>query len=320
MENDVGVTSEQFRRNLQERAWTVVLWVIAGVILCRVVAGTLLYVQPKLYGSIVVLEERPPPPVAGGAKLTVPSHGLRVISERLALPSRWGRLGEGGEEHEAISDEEAQHLAGKAIRIVRSRRGRSTEIRVRHRNAQDARDLAEACAHFYPGWMRWVAVNELPESEQEGLGEYYDLKRQWREARISRTFIEEAGEDPEAHARQLLQQEGGNAEDFLAREEARRYLKASERIKSLEGQIEKLEPGMAGINLPAGSEIAVVKHAEIGKTPVSPRVEFWMQVALVPGILLGVALWYFYLEKWRDPGKAAAIEKRKVEEFRTTDY
>jgi|GEM_PF-2186522 len=339
------MAAARYRRNLAERWWTVFLWLIVGVAGVRFLTGIVLVGQPYVYESVLVLAETPPPPARPSEELKLRGPLLERVASGLDLAARWG-----------MSEEEALALLRERISIRRTGDGRYTEIVARSTVASDARDMARFLGRAYEGWHRMEVLErksvtvvadlmKLAFLEEEQAYNINNLEA-WREAaekevitQLAMRMVDEKLDEAEALRFFDAEQKsgGGFRSDGIGlvplselgteesgaealEVEIRDYRVFKDRMAEVETELADLKESGVGAGIPAAAAVGIIVEAELSQSPVSPRTDFWMTVAIYPGVALGFLLWQFYLRGWRDPEKSAVRAARKDEERRSCEF
>lgn len=339
------MSSGRFGRNLAERWWTLFLWIVVGVSIVRLVVGVCVYAQPRLFESRMVLEEKLKPGAMRSSELELGTQVFKDVAARLDLETRWG-----------VPPDQAVGVLRDSLFVERAEKGDLTIIRCRHTNAWDARDIAEVAAELYEGWERMEALGEIGPAASDMLANLKEQKvLEQRFAQHLREWSEIATGDRDTELAIKIVDDGMTLEEAVKikiqdlrkvytevrggqeiptrevdgfpeaaikslKEEVSDYRRLRENFTKASAEVRRLSTALGGTRIPEPGVTSIVERAAIGREPVSPRVALWMAMTYLPGALLGAALWWFYLAKWRNPEASAARRARKVKETISVDY
>lgn len=275
--------------------WILLVMAVVGPILGFLGAALVTYVMPKKYESVAVLQAVPEPvrvaPDGGAAPMgPTPSRFLATEMEviraektlaravdALDLSTRWG-----------VERGQAIRMVRETVHVGTIRGTDLIEIRVRHTNAEDARDLALEVAQAYRArraeFGRKRAEDELAELRkilQEQKDRVEERRKALEEVLDSMGIAGDAAPD------------GGDGEasdDPVARQ---RYLVAREDFAAVTSQFEEMalqvQAKRIELELPR-SPVVIHEEPVVPRAPVSPNVKINLLLGLVAGVPAGLLL------------------------------
>jgi uncharacterized protein involved in exopolysaccharide biosynthesis len=278
IEGGLLLPSEKPSSGMFKRYWWMLLVMApVGMVAGFMVAAVVTYVMPKMYESYAMIEIKPRMREGLGDAIPAPSGGtifatefekiksrnsLSKVVESLDLTTRW-----------ALDQESAIQVLKGIVQTQNIRETDLIQIRVRHTNKVDARDIAAEVARAYKDYRKELASKSL----EAGISA---LKRAVREQ-----------EDKVEERRKILtiiaRNKGvGGGSDPVDRQD---YIDATRDLEtelSLLEQIKlKLISGEIGQGL-SGETMVVHDDPVIAHSPISPNVTLNLVAGAVGGLLI----------------------------------
>lgn len=251
-----------------------------GMVAGFMVSAVVTYVMPKMYESHATIEIKPPmreglggaiPSRSGGMSATIfatefekikSRNSLSKVVESLDLTSRWG-----------LDQESALQVLRRIVQTQNIRGTDLIEIRVRHTNKEDARDIAAGVAKAYSDYRKELESRSL----EAGISE---LKRVVREQEDK---VEERRKILAVIARNKGVGEGSDPAD------GQDYIDATRDFETELSLLEQLKLKLISeeINHSMTQE-SIVVHDDpvISNAPISPNVTLNLVAGAVGGLLI----------------------------------